>query len=1073
MQTNALARVFGFHLVLGWLAPLGAQNVPPPLPPPLPPPTAMVSHHDPNTGLTVLRATLSLPVPGQWTTTPGAPAADAGLREIFVTPTAETAGLLAGRRMSRRADQQELERDQWPLTHLGWALSQFAEKNAARPPKSLDELGDMLGASDRKRLAANYQLLDDLTIDRQQPVEKTKVVAFETAPLVDDAQHWVLLSNGRVERRAIDPLLAARPGVKKILPRRPAPAAGAPAPTHADYTLLARVLAATPATLKLHNKLTGKTAELRIDPALAAPGPREVLGQWACQRLFAMPLDRGSLTATILPHWYRQAGDLYGCQDTPPFLLGRQVNDSSIFNVLGGRAAITETLQMQDIGTAPGPGGAGPNNNDAPPAADAKAEVPIAQIKGVEVKSHPFEEMLGGQPGGRIELAEVIPADRLFAYFPKPAGLTSWLDGGARFLFNAGSSTTGRNLEYDLSQRYLAALGIDREWMRRLLDSGAVAEIGLALPDLFLIDGTELTVVARLNNPVIAAGLLKLLGLKNLETSAVRNNPQGESSHWARRGDLLMISSDAGELERVLQLHAAGGKDSLGRSAELRYMLTKLPLRDSTRAFVYLSDPFIRDLVGPATKIAQHRRMRARGEMEALLAGSLLHALDGNAPASAAQLVAKKYAPAPRIATDAALDGQLGAVSPTFGPLSRMHSITELGITAASAAEAAAYRSYVENYSRFWRQFFDPIALRIDEPEPASYELSVFILPLIDNSIYNGLREVIASEADGPPLLLPVIQPEPVATLSLKLRDKVWVETGGEMLAGMARKVGLDTTLLDYLGPDVHLALADSDPILEMGNGELAHLFGGSGLNNSEWIAIPALVSMFTRPTALCVGLSQTEGVRHALDNSVGREADFGGGGITGNLYKITGRDGWIYRLNFFGVISLRLGIELQDRFLVIRNMPLTTPFQITGTQPASQPDARLSLSPRACRLQLPALFASAGERERAAAHGGISDLQPLLVAGVADSVESAAATHKSWYGFRPLHPPGGQWTWDGRHMTSTRYGSLDLPTQPDYTEGSREFGVLRDVDTADVGMHFEDDGLRSTVRWRLRPTPK
>src|SRR2546428_8367618 len=50
--------------------------------------------------------------------------------------------------------------------------------------------------------------------------------------------------------------------------------------------------------------------------------------------------------------------------------------------------------------------------------------------------------------------------------------------------------------------------------------------------------------------------------------------------------------------------------------SELRYLLTELPLTKDTRTFVYMSDPFIRRMVGPAVKIAQLRRMRARAEME-------------------------------------------------------------------------------------------------------------------------------------------------------------------------------------------------------------------------------------------------------------------------------------------------------------------------------------------------------------------------------------------------------------------------------------------------------------------------
>ena len=43
-----------------------------------------------------------------------------------------------------------------------------------------------------------------------------------------------------------------------------------------------------------------------------------------------------------------------------------------------------------------------------------------------------------------------------------------------------------------------------------------------------------------------------------------------------------------------------------------------------------LSDPFVRRMVGPAVKIGQLRRMRARAEMEVITAGALLFRLDGN-----------------------------------------------------------------------------------------------------------------------------------------------------------------------------------------------------------------------------------------------------------------------------------------------------------------------------------------------------------------------------------------------------------------------------------------------------------
>lgn len=1018
----------------------------------------LTRYHDPATGLTIVGANVTLPASGYWLAEPGKNAGSS-LGDVFVTGPAQ--GPQEGRRMARRAELRELRQDGWPLGRLAWSVRGFASKHEGRQPESLEALGDQLDEETRGLLASNFKVLKDISIDPELAPGKARVVAFEIKPLVDDGKHWVLLSNSISERRAIDPALAAAHGVN-ITPRRPA--AGEPGGEESatrPFKLHARVLQDAPAVVALTNPVTGKSSEIRIDPAKAAAGDRKLLGTWAEARMGTLPLTAEGMTSAVLPHWLRQSAELYGVNKQGlAMAMGaegfgrRRGNTTGIFNVLGGRAAIQETLQLQDI--------------QADPAQAAESgEIPIRDIPGVEVKSHPFEEMLGGQPGGRIPLAEVIPADRLFAYFPKPAGLISWLDGGAEFLFNTGSSATGRALEYGLSERYLTALGMDRDWMRRLLDSGAVEEIAVMTPDLFLIDGTEITAVARLKNPVVAAGLLQLLGIRNLDQVFERRGAHGESSYWAKRGDLLMISTHKGELENALKLSAAGGKNSLGNSAEFRYMLTKLPLQDATRAFVYLSDPFIRRLVGPETKIPQYRRIHARGELEALAAGSLLRRLDGHEGGTISDLVAKHYVSKPLVATDAATDPECGAVSAKFGPLPRMNSLLDLGITTASKRESDAYRMYLENYNRYWRRYFDPIALRLDQPEAGAYELSVFILPLIDNSIYNGLREILADGRDGASLKIPVIEPEPVAMLSMNLNDETWSETGGEMLEGFMQQVGIDGAILDSLGPDIHVAIADADPILELGSGELSQVFG-AGMDGNDMLAIPAIVSMFTRPTAICIGLGDAAAVRRALDSSVGRKTRISGEDVSGSLYKVADRDGWIYRLNFFGMISLRLGIEVQDRFLVIRNMPLTTPFRITGAKDADLPGAGIRLSPRACRMQLPALFASAAERERSAAFNGIADLQPLLLTG-AKTVGEAADLHKAWFGFRPRHPGGGEWNWDGRNMASSRYGSLHQPMQPDYKADDHDFGPLRRVDSVELGMRFEEDGLRSVARWKLR----
>lgn len=116
-----------------------------------------------------------------------------------------------------------------------------------------------------------------------------------------------------------------------------------------------------------------------------------------------------------------------------------------------------------------------------------------------------------------------------------------------------------------------------------------------------------------------------------------------------------------------------------------------------------------------------------------------------------------------------------------------------------------------------------------------------------------------------------------------------------------------------------------------MGSGELTHIFGSMSGGN-DTMMISTIVSIFTRPTAISIGLSDSAAVRRALDGSVGRGAELAGREVTGSLHKIAGRDGWGYRINFFDMMTLQLGLDGQDRFLVIRNMPLTSAFRQLAT---------------------------------------------------------------------------------------------------------------------------------------------
>jgi hypothetical protein len=919
-------------------------------------------------------------------------------------------------------------------------------------------------------------------------IAEVETVAFAAQDIVlvsgtvhlPSAGFWVAadpdLAAGSVRQVRLQPpkeLLRARYGTGRGRP--PSDGAEAAVPAVVEYEILG-LLADRNATLAETRIRNTETDEVRVcrwtlDPQQPPEtGAAHLLQDWHRGRAYGWFSAAGGTYAPVLDAWCRAFGGQSPFDEQSDRANRRQgPAPETAMGVLGGRAAIRETLQLEALRLA------------GQPAPDTAPSVPLAEIKGVEVKSHPYAEMLDGSAGGRLRLAECAPADRAFVYVARPAALAGFLDGGAGFLHEFGMLQTGNAARYDLANRSLARLGLSRAWLDAALRSGAIAELALVLPDLFLIDGTDLTVIARVPRRQLLLPVLALAGVVPARDGLVLVRQAGAQppAYWATTGELLVAGTNRGEVERVLALTADPNGASLGRSAEFRYMLTQLAPGPGTQAFVYLSDTFIRRLTGPEVKIGQYRRLQARAALEELTAAAMLYQYDAHPEAPTLDTLLRHgylsgAADAPPWA-GCTLRPDGVAESATWGTLAQPRTLLETPLTAATPAEAAAYAAYVENYSRYWRQYFDPIALRLDETVDGALELTAFILPLLDNSLYNGLREALAGEPVPTPLRIPQLDPPGVVTLSVRLPPAARQELVRNAGPAVAAQTGLNPRLFAFVGPGVHLAVRDSDPVLAFGSGDLAGAFGALGLleggRGGQMLFIPVLASILTRPCALLVELTDPPAVRELLRRGTvpgpSRQREF-----KATLTQYPERDAWLYSLDLFGVAQLRFGLEICGDYLVITNVPWSQ--QVGLREPLASPQtvARLALAPGAVQQQLPALFTATAGRERATALQGLGALLPFLLCGAPDPA-AAAAQHAYRFGFTPEHPGGGQWLWEDGRLASDRYGRPGRLLEPSWRPGDRDFGLLRRVSEVAVSMQFEGAGLRAACRWRPVPPPK
>ena len=1024
----------------------------------------------PDTQTVVVAGQLLLPGKGLWQLDEGTPVRG-GLRHAMLQAPPEAIADSGSQRLSQQHLRNLPNRGRNPLFGMYRQAVAHARAHNGVPPRTVAELtaateqkwiaqqfaGNPYGSEVGSKPGPHYAILPDVTFDLPEPGKgqdrATNRVPYivELHPVFADGRHWVLYADRHVERVEIDRELMAKHGLA-IDPYLPDPAAPpAPRPEQLVYQVYGALLAPDSCAFAVVNMTTGAREECTWETGTATEGDEAMATEWATLRVqkwsqYIAP----EIDAPILRHWGRIVMAQYGAKppEAPDRRRGPDDATSSAFGVLGGRAAMRETLQMQLLRVA------GENDGEG---------VPVAGIAGVEVKSHPFREMLGDQPGGRLAIADAVPLDRFALFVRKPGALVPLLGQGGAFLARLGANATGHSLRYDLEGRYLRRLGLDRAWLEQFLQSGLVTEMALVLPDLFVVDGTEVTAISRAPQAALLAPLLALAGVRDLGSGRVAEVRlrDGGSCFWCIADDLVFAGTSREEIDRALGART-GKIPSLGQSDEFRYMLTKLAPTERTRMFAYFSDPFIRRLVGPEVKIGQLRRIQEKGRLEALTAAALLLRADGHGEPPTMGLLREGGYLLDRIDWGGvSLDGEGRAVSTTYGRLDGLASVSSRPILLATAAEAEAYKQYVQSYSRFWRRFFDPIAVRLDDTEDGGLAVETFILPLLDNSMYNGLRQMVESEG----LEVPRLEPAPVLLASLRLSEKVWTDMLGDMFRRRGGPPALSAAL-DQLGPAVHVALHDSDPIIAFGSGDMLGL--GTQFRsgrNKEMIAVPLFVSLLTRPLTIAVELKDPRPVRTFLETGAIRtlvpwQRELAAGA---SWYRAGDGDAWVLGIGVFG-IGIRFGFEIQDNYLLISNLPWMERTRVAGTEPAALGALELRLRPDLVEDQLAAMFTAAHERHRAAALAGMAYVLPFVEAGFA--MDQVGTEHRRRLGFEPLHPAPGEWTVQDGQLTSSMYGSPSRPRQPRYEKGAGPFGMLQSVADLRLALQLEDDGLRTRVRW-------
>lgn len=754
-----------------------------------------------------------------------------------------------------------------------------------------------------------------------------------------------------------------------------------------------------------------------------------------------------------------------------------------LYSVFTGAAAIQETLQLELLNTTPR------RATTDKTAAKVVEDVALAGLKGPQVKSHPFKEMLKGKTPALPLLASYIPDDQyavFFANINKQIELADLMDEwGGNLLRQVESSAQ----DFKVREKVSKQLCLENSMLTRMFGDRVVADMAITGSDPFLKEGTAVTVLFSLKD---ASRFRKQIEKQYAEAAKTRGAVRSEfvaagkrgmavatpdlrvSSYIVLVGNLAIVSTSKAALERVLAVEAKQSP-ALAQADDFRYMRTIFP-QDAKEEdiFIYLSDSHIRNLVGPQWKIAEARRMRCSANMGLIANARLWFKTEKRREPTMDELVAGGYlGKNPPVCPEHgvyAIDKQGEVYCPVHNRPGRLTPLNELKLTTVTADEASQYKDFVANYNRYWTQFFDPIGIRVKLGQ--NIRIQTCILPLIENSWYDGL----AAFSGRTPGVVTDSSLLPRTVLSLRGHmAQDWLE---KSVLGN-KQVYRNNLKLDWLGNEVAINLCDGQ-ILFSADGRAAGLLGREvGRSSSiEPLVIGYLASAINLPTYLTVKVNDPKKAEKSIPElfrAIGPREHSSRDELSLETYTLEDHRGKpVYVANFtLFVVKLRLyAAVVDDRLVVASRRDI-----VTDLLDASAKGATGKVEKHAGNMELSVYRSAFKQLEEASSISYQEDIRhacqknlplaAILMGNLGMPQEQFAGAAEMLRGYQPYCPSGGTYKVDEASgaVVCSVHGNLHNPKQPAFNDQtSPTMRLINSLERVNARLTFTPEGLMTTV---------
>jgi hypothetical protein len=710
--------------------------------------------------------------------------------------------------------------------------------------------------------------------------------------------------------------------------------------------------------------------------------------------------------------------------------------------------------------------------------------------------------MIGDKKPAIDPIAGLIPEDQYYVRFRTARALKNTLEfadawGGSVL---AQAEVGGR--DYRVRDKLEQQLCLRSSLLSDLLGPAVIESLAITGADPYLREGSDLSIVFQLKTPaVFEPAVARYIdearrrypplreAREDYEAVAIQSFHTADAAvrcYRARLGEFYVYSNSPAAIRRIIDTHA-GRRPALARSLDFVYMRTLYPLGAKEEdGFVFLSDPFIRTLCGPRLRIAEKRRIEAVTSLELIRNAALLYLFEhpGAAVPTLDRLFGDGYIAREQVAAEpgdqiAWNPAQVAAGSTSYGRLGYLTPNVELPVEKVTATERREYDQFRNQYQSYWRQFFDPIGIRISAGKDMA--IAMTILPLINNSEYNQVKEVAGGRVvplepvrrRGPVVLHLTSHLNPTSSLVREVQQVSVSALGGNRAA------------VEWLGERIEFWIEDSE---HLSNLTLESLFG-------KIFKVPMVLAVEVKnPLGLATFLTamrtliQTSAPNTVLFDPLEPYREFTFTRIRPDARGPVGNGEFRDAAIYYGVVGDYLYVStalaplqrIVDTHLDTKQAPGAAGPADLSRQPVAEafgaaPAGHMALriDPRTGEKALPAILAYLGGQALDTEREHLRNL--WLVARTVGLGPAAKLPAERVLGYAIDSAVGGTYAYDPARdeVANSLTGSLWNPSMQDrLPDQSPLVQLIRSLDKIRATIEFTSDGLHTELSVRRAPGP-